>query len=488
MRERKDVYKLPPGDQTLEWYAKAVAAMQTLPPSDPMGWTYQAAVHGIDPLPPAMTGLWAECQHGSSFFLPWHRMYILNFERIVANHIARLGGPADWALPYWNYMATDPATLALPPAFRNPALPNGALNPLYVALRNPVANAGGTVLGSRDVALNCLSASGTTSPGGFFGGAPSVHFGQLAGALELTPHNAVHRQVGAIPGGWMADPDLAALDPIFWLHHSNIDRLWEVWLDCDPSHRNLTSAYWRTGVTFQFRDATGTLVTMRTADVLNLADPLLDYRYADATCPAPFKVGPPGPVTAAPAPPGVPTPSGPVAPAPVPTVTAMTTLQQELVGATRSAVHLGDQQVHVTVPTPVTPHAFRSAIQKKAVPATATARQLIQHVILQLEQVTSSDVAPTYDVFVNVPPGEDPNKHEDRFVARVAMFGIRQASDPRGAHGGGGQNFAFDITRLYHQLADLGEIDPKELRVSFVPVSPLGKPSVTVGRVSLYFA
>ena len=142
----------------------------------------------------------------------------------------------------------------------------------------------------------------------------------------------------------------------------------------------------------------------------------------------------------------------------------------------------------VTVPTPVTPHAFRSAIERRAIAATATARQLVQHVTLQLEQVTSSDVAPTYDVFLNVPPGQDPNKHEDRFVARVAMFGIRQASDPRGSHGGGGQNFAFDITKLYYHLADLGQIDPKELRVSFVPVSPIGIPSVTVGRVSLYFA
>jgi hypothetical protein len=121
-------------------------------------------------------------------------------------------------------------------------------------------------------------------------------------------------------------------------------------------------------------------------------------------------------------------------------------------------------------------------------PATATAKQLVQHVTLHLEQVTSTDVAPTYDVFLNVPPGEDPDKHEDRFVARVAMFGIKQASDPRGSHGGGGQNFAFDITELYHHLADLGEIDPKNLRVSFVPVSPIGKPEVTVGRISLYFA
>ena len=225
---------------------------------------------------------------------------------------------------------------------------------------------------------------------------------------------------------------------------------------------------------------------MRTADVLNLADPLLDYRYSDVTCPAPFKVAGAGP--AAPIHPGTPAPPGPGTPAPAGMRIPVSTLQQELVGATRSAVHLGDQITQVTLPTPVTPRAFRLARDKYAVPATATARQLVQHVTLQLEQVTSSDVAPTYDVFLNVPPGEDPNKHEDRFVARVAMFGIKQASDPRGAHGGGGQNFAFEITKLYYDLADLGEINPNNLQVSFVPVSPVGKPSVTVGRISLYFA
>ena len=27
----------------------------------------------------------------------------------------------------------------------------------------------------------------------------------------------------------MADPGIAALDPIFYLHHSNIDRMWAAW-------------------------------------------------------------------------------------------------------------------------------------------------------------------------------------------------------------------------------------------------------------------
>src|SRR6516164_1482375 len=40
--------------------------------------------------------------------------------------------------------------------------------------------------------------------------------------------------------GLMSNPTMAALDPIFWLHHANIDRLWEVWLKRPSGHVNPT--------------------------------------------------------------------------------------------------------------------------------------------------------------------------------------------------------------------------------------------------------
>ena len=43
------------------------------------------------------------CQHQGWFFLPWHRMYLYFFERIVRAAVVEAGGPADFALPYWNY-------------------------------------------------------------------------------------------------------------------------------------------------------------------------------------------------------------------------------------------------------------------------------------------------------------------------------------------------------------------------------------------------
>jgi tyrosinase len=465
MRIRKDVSKLPADHPILVWYGRAVAAMRALPTSHPHSWEFQAAVHGVDPTPPDMTQWWSQCQHGSSFFLPWHRMYILRFERIVAKLIARLGGPADWALPYWDY--SNPDNRRLPEAFRREHLPDGSPNPLYVEERNALANAGEVVLGPKDVDLRvCLTAEGDTSPTGFFGGPNAGHYGQAFGRLELTPHNAVHRQVGA-GGGYMEDPDRAALDPIFWLHHANIDRLWEVWLRRDPTHANLSSTYWRYGVSFRFFDENEHPVTMRVTDVLDLTSPALAYAYEDTSDP----LGPPHQPL--------------LDRSEVPTMAASTL--EELAGATMTPVLLDGRIAHVDVPTPVTPQAFRASQAATGLLADESASANVPQVTLLLEHVTSSATAPTFDIYIGVPANDDPAAYEDRFVARVAMFGIAQASSPTGPHGGSGQDFAFDITDIYRRLAEQSLLSPQNLRVSFVPVTPVGNPQVSVGRISLYF-
>ena len=52
--------------------------------------------------------------------------------------------------------------------------------------------------------------------------------------LEGLPHNKVHNFVGGVgplspgPFGNMAN-NLSPIDPIFFLHHSNMDRLWDLW-------------------------------------------------------------------------------------------------------------------------------------------------------------------------------------------------------------------------------------------------------------------
>jgi tyrosinase len=54
------------------------------------------------------------------------------------------------------------------------------------------------------------------------------------GVLEASPHNNVHRCVGSVDcnyvdaQGFMTDM-MSPVDPLFFLHHANIDRLWDVW-------------------------------------------------------------------------------------------------------------------------------------------------------------------------------------------------------------------------------------------------------------------
>src|SRR5262245_10807330 len=86
-----------------------------------------------------------------------------------------------------------------------------------------------------------------------FGGgsvALPAHFGNFAGQLELQPHNVIHTVIGG-QRGFMSDPNCAARDPIFYLHHANIDRLWEAWLRQAGGRVNPTTDVWlQTSFTF----------------------------------------------------------------------------------------------------------------------------------------------------------------------------------------------------------------------------------------------
>lgn len=248
-------------------YSAAVTQMRNWSaanPNDPRGWTYQANIHGFvtGPAKPA----WATCQHGSFFFLSWHRMYLYYFERICR---AASGNP-NFVLPYWNY---EPATQRLlPPAFRVTG------SPLYDANRSAGINAGTAGIPAADADPSVALASPTfigTGPGGFGGGsipAPQ-HFAGAYGQLESRPHNRVHNDIG----GDMGDPNRAAGDPIFWLHHANIDRLWSLWRRLDATHTNPSTAPWTTAA-FTFFDETGAAVTLTGTQVVNTVTQL-HYRY-----------------------------------------------------------------------------------------------------------------------------------------------------------------------------------------------------------------
>ncbi len=474
-RLRKNVWKLTSNDQTLVWYERAITVMKQRPFTDPTSWRYQAAIHDYnragdplarpsDTLPSKaeQTKYWSQCQHGSWYFLPWHRMYLHHFETIVGAAVETLGGPSDWGLPYWNYSdASDPHARLLPTAFRKPKKSGGSVNALYVATRTPACNGGKPFADDADVAIATPlrePAFKSVQFGTGFGGpdTPFVHAGSIIGSLELAPHGTIHVAVG----GWMQFFYSAALDPIFWLHHANIDRLWQVWLDRDPSHTNPTTK-WPSAVSFDFRDAAGQAVKMTPGQVVDTTAAPLGYSYDDT--------------------------GDPLALAPTivqaPKVAPMTkTTQPEMMGATTAPFML-DQMVTQANFAVKTMPAVKARSATKAATVTPPA---VRRVFLNIEKVVSKESAPSYDVYLNVPEGQDPKDHPSLLVGRLPMFGLVESSTKRAARAGAGLHYALDITPLYAHVSTLPGWDPTHLRVMFVPARGQSPAKVSVGRVSLY--
>ena len=516
-RTRKDVWKLTNSDddQTLFWYAKGIAEMQSRPLDDSTSWRYQSAVHGYnpedDPLAQPTDQLpntgeqekyWNQCQHQSWFFLPWHRMYLFYCEQILLKIIKGLGGPEDWALPYWNYSdRSNPQAQTLPPAFRSETLPDGTNNPLWIGQRGRGVN-DGNIVGTRDsVSLDCLKAEKFTNEDIVpqFGGGKTgfARFGGRAniGQCESVPHNIMHVDIGGFVG-WMTNPSTAALDPIFWLHHANIDRLWEVWLRREFRHQNPTDSAWL-DFQFNFRDAHRNPVTLKVSQVADLTRPLLDYTYEDLSDPLPLTFG------------LLRTSLGRVRTAIAVETTPIDAIDTdepvlEMVGASdeRGGIILGQEQKSIGFALQTPPNlelfsAVRTADRGTAdVPEiSSTWRTTDREVYLNLENIIAAkEPIDSYLVYVNLPEGAKADNYPELKAGIISSFGIINASQSCQEHPGDGVSYCFEITEIVSFLEPQGLWEPDNFRVSFIPYSTEAERQdisyiqpVNVGRVSLYY-
>ncbi len=457
---RRDIWTLDPNDPIVEWYRKGVGILKEREPAEVVSWGYQAAIHGI---PSGQEPLWNECQHAQWYFLPWHRMYLLRFEAIVRAAIEAAGGPANWALPYWNYgLNGNFATLPIP--FREPEV-NGEPNALYVQQRGQGVNEGWLRLPetvtSAKLALERPAFVGAAE----FGGGESLpHHGQDGpnmGLLEDTPHGVVHSNLG----GWMGDPRFAAKDPIFWLHHANIDRLWQEWNE-NPGRVDPDKESW-TKRSFELFDTDGNQVPMTCEAVESIGK--LGYEYDHKKIHPipphdPFHKFRPGEEE------------------------EIRIERPHMVGATERPITLIGEPVEVAIP-----------IDAKEAGDLAPR----QHVYMNTEDIKGErNPSTVYAVYVELPPDASPEVVAEHHVGNLSFFGIERSQDPAADEHPHSFRHATEITRFAQELAERGEWAGHELRVSIRPVtleasapeheervrSPAHPEApITVGRISVFY-
>ena len=282
---------------------QGIAVMKQRVPSDPTSWFFQAAVHGVsadaiqqaEAIDPNVANVdqgrfWNQCPHfgqTSANFLPWHRAYLHYFEQILA----QAAGDSTLALPYWD--CADPSQRTFPqpfaPQFLDPA--QTIPNPLHHEERDLPFAFGLFELsqGTVDVqaALSQTSFFGGQDNQGFAGGNADTEPG-TQGLIERSPHNMIHFAVGGAVGstaGAMGSVLTAAFDPVFWIHHAMIDKLWADWM-CMPGRDwgALPDDAWFDAQPWAFHNANGTVVEDRRRSLMDHRSLGYTYDSDDPAC------------------------------------------------------------------------------------------------------------------------------------------------------------------------------------------------------------
>ncbi|MGH6835285.1 MAG: tyrosinase family protein [Methylocella sp.] len=463
----------PKGQEMLKAYEDGVAKMHDtaqFPFGDPRSWTFQFYTHWLPPGPSGNYGLssqqkaemvkkvpakfqpiagamWNNCQAHSSnpadrtqfqetYFCPWHRWYVYYLEQIIRFVTNR----PEFSLPYWNYLSGKIEDLSIPKRFRD-----NSSSPLYVANRNPWVNAGERIDTQNPGSLNLAALREPRyidSPNGSIGFCPQ---------LDGNPHGLVHVYVGT--GTNMGNVAYAANDPIFWLHHCNIDRLWESW-NRVPGRNN--PAWDRK---FPFADTKGDQVNSPASGANRVA--MLGYQYDSYAAPPP---------------------------------------RAAEVAASEQELRAAEAQPPSTLATSTSPIALGAQpVQVALAPQAAASEAKPGNLGLQAQNLApgrqiylvvhglAADVDPnvTYNVYLDLPEGATPTGASDtHYIGTVNFFGaVGSSGEGAEAHF---HNLTFNITDTLHGLREANLLAGSENAITLVPAGvPEEGAKAKIGAIEL---
>jgi tyrosinase len=441
LRVRRCVNDMKDGDPDLETYRDFVGIMLAKPQGDPVSWIGFANQHGD-------ANDFKFCPHGDWYFLPWHREFVMMYERAAS----ALTHNARFAMPYWDWTTLRD----YPPAFAAPKH-KGKANPLYVPGRNALK--GPNALTDKIVGKPVMDAIYRETVYEAFGTSrnrkqtnldPSwvPAGGGLQGTLERTPHNLVHNAIGA----FMPESN-SPRDPIFFMHHGNIDRIWATWNAM--GRVNSTDPLW---LGMEFKDnyiaPDGTTYTRGVKDLLDIAP--LGYTYDRM----------------------------PPKSAPLLRATRRDADMRALFDPKAPAHPQRIRKSNDTAATPGAPLSIPFSLEDRALlraerPGTP---EESREIVALISEIRLSDAVREIRVLVNHPqPSIDVPETDPHFVAHVSF--LRHSHEGMQGHGKALPATIVNLTEALRNLAAKGDAPKDEVTVQLVPVPEPGAAEAAAVKV-----
>ncbi|KAK7432037.1 hypothetical protein QQZ08_001327 [Neonectria magnoliae] len=288
------------GGPQWDLYIRSLVEMHKQDPKDQLSFFQVAGIHGKPYIEwngagkRTSNGWQGYCPHGENLFLPWHRPYLVLYEQRLVATATKLANqyPSKYRAqyqkaaktlraPFWDWAASPNVPACTVPTKVTVKVPNGSGlrsatfdNPLRF-YKFPKAALDGK-FGTFDTGAQIYKCRNPqTYPGSanqamarrsykqwvYDAFTRSTTYNQFAStsstgvSLEQI-HNAVHWDGSC--GYQFLDADFSAFDPLFMLHHANVDRLWAYWQAMRPGQAGFTGSY---SGDARFSSRSGTTIT-----------------------------------------------------------------------------------------------------------------------------------------------------------------------------------------------------------------------------------